>query len=316
MNTHKNARLTFARRQEMVQDMIEHRISARAAAAAQGVSAPTARKWLGRYLAQGDAGLRDASSRPRLSPRAIAPERALVIVELRRRRLTQARIARSVGVSESTVSRVLSRAGLSRWSDLEPSAPSVRYEHRHPGDMVHLDTKKLGRIVRMGHRITGDRRDHVEGAGWEFLFVAVDDHARISFTQMKPDECTPNAIAFLRATVAYFAGLGVTVRRILTDNGSAFRSKRFAAACRKLGLKHSFTRPYRPQTNGKAERFIQSALREWAYGIPYGRSSARTAMLKRWTHHYNWHRPHQGIGGVAPISRLKRSRKNLLTLHI
>jgi transposase InsO family protein len=315
MNTHKNARLTFARRQEMVQDMIEREISPSVAGAAQGVSAPTARKWLGRYLAQGDAGLRDASSRPRLSPRAIAPERALVIVELRRRRLTQARIARSVGVSESTVSRVLGRAGLSRWSDLEPSAPSVRYEHRHPGDMVHLDTKKLGRIVRMGHRITGDRRDHVEGAGWEFLFVAVDDHARISFTQMKSDECTPNAIAFLRATVAYFAGLGVTVRRILTDNGSAFRSKRFAAACRKLGLKHSFTRPYRPQTNGKAERFIQSALREWAYGIPYGRSSERTAMLKRWTHHYNWHRPHQGIGGFAPISRLQRSRKNLLTLH-
>ena len=315
MNTHKNARLTFARRQEMVQDMIERRVSPVAAGAAQGVSAPTARKWLGRFLAQGEAGLRDASSRPRVSPRAIASERALVIVELRRRRLTQARIARSVGVSESTVSRVLSRAGLARWSDLEPSAPSVRYEHRHPGDMVHLDTKKLGRIVRMGHRITGDPRDNVNGAGWEFLFVAIDDHARLSFTQMKPDECTPSAVAFLRATVTHFAGLGVTVRRILTDNGSAFRSKRFARACLLLQLKHSFTRPYRPQTNGKAERFIQSALREWAYAIPYGRSSERTAMLKRWTHHYNWHRPHQGIGGLAPISRLQRSRKNLLTLH-
>jgi transposase InsO family protein len=285
------------------------------AAAVHGVSAPTARKWLGRFLAQGPAGLRDASSRPQVSPRAIAPERALVIVELRRRRLTQARIARSLGVSESTVSRVLTRAGLSRWRDLEPSAPSVRYEHPHPGDLVHLDTKKLGRIVRLGHRITGDPRDRVTGAGWEFLFVAIDDHARIAFTQMKPDERRPSAIAFLRATVAYFATLGVTVRRILTDNGSAFRSKRFQRACQRLALKHSFTRPYRPQTNGKAERFIQSALREWAYGIPYGRSAERTAMLKRWTHHYNWHRPHQGIAGAAPISRLTHSRNNLLTLH-
>jgi transposase InsO family protein len=295
--------------------MIEHQLTPAAAGAKHGVSAPTARKWLGRFLVQGDAGLRDASSRPRVSPRAIPPERALVVVELRRRRLTQAHIARSLGLSESTVSRVLRKAGLSRWRDLLPAEPVVRYEHRHPGDLVHLDTKKLGRIVRTGHRITGDPRDSVEGAGWEFLFVAVDDHARIAFTQMKPDECRPSAVAFLRATVAHFAGLGVAVRRILTDNGSAFRSKDFACACRRLGLQHSFTRPYRPQTNGKAERFIQSALREWAYGIVYGRSAERTAMLRRWTHHYNWHRPHQGIGGIAPISRLERSRKNLLTLH-
>jgi transposase InsO family protein len=315
MNIHKNARLTFVRRQDLVRDMIEHQLTPATAGAKHGVSAPTARKWLGRFLVQGDAGLRDASSRPRVSPRAIPPERVLAVVELRRRRLTQAHIARSLGLSESTVSRVLRRAGLSRWRDLEPAEPVLRYEHRHPGDLVHLDTKKLGRIVRTGHRITGDPRDTVDGAGWEFLFVAVDDHARIAFTQMKPDECRPSAVAFLRATVAHFAGLGVVVRRILTDNGSAFRSKDFAHACRQLGLHHSFTRPYRPQTNGKAERFIQSALREWAYGMSYGRSTERTAMLRRWTHHYNWHRPHQGIGGVAPISRLKRSRKNLLTLH-
>ncbi len=315
MNIHKNARLTFIRRQAMVRDMVEQGMPPVMAAEVHGVSAPTARKWLGRFLAQGPAGLRDASSRPRVSPRAIAPERASAVVELRRRRLTQARIARSLGISDSTVSRVLTRAGLSRWRDLEPSEPSVRYEHEHPGDMVHLDTKKLGRIVRTGHRITGNPRDSVAGAGWEFLFVAIDDHARIAFTQMKPDERRPSAIAFLRATVAYFASLGVSVRRILTDNGSAFRSKRFKRACERLGLKHSFTRPYRPQTNGKAERFIQSALREWAYGISYGRSSERTAMLKRWTHHYNWHRPHQGIGGAAPIHRLQRSRNNLLTLH-
>jgi transposase InsO family protein len=315
MNIHKNARLTFARRLEMVQDVLERRLSPTAAAARHDVSAPTVRKWVGRFLARGEAGLRDASSRPRVSPRAIAPHTALAIVELRRRFLTHARIADSLGVSQSTVSRVLARTGLSRWSDLAPSEPTVRYEHEHPGDLLHIDTKKLGRIVRMGHRVTGDPRDRVDGAGWEFLFVAIDDHARIGFTQIHPDERQDSAVAFLCASQAYFAGLGVTLRRLLTDNGSAFRSKAFAAACRKLRIKHSFTRPYRPQTNGKAERFIQSALREWAYGIPYRRSTERTAMLKRWNHHYNWHRPHQGIGGFAPMSRLSTDRNNLLTLH-
>jgi len=315
MNIHKNARLTVVRRQELVADMVERQVSPAAAAARHGVSAPTARKWLERYLTQGTVGLRDASSRPRVSPRAIAPQQAVAVIELRRRRLTQARIAKSLGISESTVSRIVGRAGLSQLSALEPSEPVVRYEHAAPGDMVHLDTKKLGRIIRTGHRITRNPRDSVAGAGWEFLFVAVDDHARIAFTQMQRDERRDSAIAFLRAMLVYFASLGITVRRILTDNGSAFRSKRFARACQRLGLKHSFTRPYRPQTNGKAERFIQSALREWAYGIAYGRSSERTAMLRRWTHHYNWHRPHHGIGGNAPISRLKRSRNNLLTVH-
>jgi transposase InsO family protein len=315
MNIHKNARLTFARRLEMVKDVTERKLTHADTAGRHGVSVPTVRKWVGRYLTQGEPGLRDASSRPRVSPRAIAPGTALAIVELRRRYLTHARIAHSLGVSASTVSRVLARAGLSRWADLMPTEPVVRYEHEHPGDLLHIDTKKLGRIVRMGHRITGNPRDSVDGAGWEFLFVAVDDHARIGFTQMKPDECQDSAIAFLRASVKYFAGLGVTLQRVLTDNGSAFRAKRFAAACQQLGLKHSFTRPYRPQTNGKAERFIQSALREWAYGIPYHHSTERTAMLKRWNHHYNWHRPHQGIGGVAPMSRLSRTRNNLLTLH-
>jgi transposase InsO family protein len=315
MNIHKNARLTLARRMELVKDILEGRLTLCAAAAAYGVSLPTARKWVGRYLAEGEAGLLDRSSRPRLSPRAISPAKALAIVELRRRKLIQARIAASLGISKSTVGRVLARAGLSRLRDLEPSEPIVRYEHAHPGDMVHIDTKKLGRIERMSHRITGDRRDTVEGAGWEFLFVAVDDHARISFTELYPDERKASAIQFLRNTVAYFRSLGVHIKRVLTDNGSAFRSKRFAKACRRLRLKHSFTRPYRPQTNGKAERFIQSALREWAYGIPYNHSSERADMLDRWTHHYNWHRPHQGINGVAPISRLAQSGNNLLTLH-
>jgi transposase InsO family protein len=279
------------------------------------VSVPTARKWVGRYLTEGESGLADRSSRPERSPRSIAPAKALAIVELRRRRLIHGRIAVSLGVSKSTVGRVLARAGLSRLRDLEPSEPVVRYEHEHPGDLVHIDTKKLGRIERPSHRVTGNRRDRVEGAGWEFLFVAVDDHARIGFTDLYPDEGKASAVQFLDNTVAYFGSLGVRVRRVLTDNGSAFRSKTFAKACQRLGLKHSFTRAYRPQTNGKAERFIQSALREWAYGTVYNHSKDRAAMLDRWIHHYNWHRPHQGIGGHAPISRLAQSKSNLLTLH-
>jgi transposase InsO family protein len=315
MNVHKNARLTFARRLEMVLDIVAKGFTPCTAAAVHGVSEPSARKWLGRYLAEGELGLRDRSSCPRVSPKRISAAKALAIVELRRRRLTQARIASAIGVSKSTVGRVLKRAGLSRLRDLEPSEPAVRYEHERPGDLIHIDTKKLGRIERMSHRVTGNRRDTVEGAGWEFLFVAIDDHARIGFTDMYPDEGKASAVQFLQNTVAYFRCLGVHSKRILTDNGPAFRSKSFAGACRDLGLKHSFTKPYRPQTNGKAERFIQSALREWAYGIPYHHSSERTAMLERWIHHYNWHRPHQGIKGLTPISRLARSHNNLLTLH-
>jgi len=314
MNIHKNARLTLVRRIEMVRSIVERRLRPAVAAAEAGVSEPTARKWLGRYLVEDEPGLRDRSSRPKRSPRSIRPEKALAIVELRRRRLTQARIAASLEVSKSTVGRVLKRAGLSRLRDLEPSAPIVRYEHERPGDLIHIDTKKLGRIERMGKRIPGSSHSPIK-AGWEYLFVAIDDYARIGFTDMYPDEAKASATQFLQNTVAYFRSLGVRPKRVLTDNGSSFRSKQFAKTCRRLRLKHSFTRPYRPQTNGKAERFIQSALREWAYGIPYNHSSERTAMLERWMHHYNWHRPHQGIKGVAPISRLARSHNNLLTLH-
>jgi len=315
MNSHKHARLTYARRLEMVQQMIEWGWSSCVAGAAHGVTAATARKWQGRYLASGEAGLVDASSRPARSPRAIAPAKALLIVELRRRRMTQARIALSVGVSDSTVSRVLARAGLSKLSDLQPCEPVVRYEHDSPGDLLHIDTKKLGRIERPSHRVTGNRRDSVGGAGWEMLFVAVDDHARIAFTAMHPDEKTPQAVQFLRDAVAYYARLGIPVCRVLTDNGSAFRSRDFAGACAELGIAHKFTRAYRPQTNGKAERFIQSALREWAYGWTYQNSLQRTRALASWQHHYNWHRPHAGIGGTFPMSRLTKSRHNLLTVH-
>ena len=316
MNIHKNARLTLLRRIEMVKDMTQRGLGATAAAAAYGVTAPTARKWLGRYLADGVGALTDASSRPARSPRAISPAKALAIVELRHKRLTQARIAVALGVSCSTVGRVLARAGLSRLNDLQPTEPVVRYEHAAPGQMLHIDTKKLGRIERPSHRVTGNRRDSVDGAGWETLFVAIDDHARIAFTDMHPDEKTPQAVQFLRNAVAYYRSLGVTIERLLTDNGSAFRSKDFAQACRQLGIRQRFTRPYRPQTNGKAERFIQSALREWAYGFTYQNSSERTQALDHWLHHYNWHRPHQGIGGVTPMTRLTKSRNNLLTLHI
>ena len=315
MNTHKNARLTFARRLEMVHDLTERGISQNAAAQAHAVSLPTVCKWLGRYLVQGEAGLADRSSRPGRSPRAIAPSTALAIVQLRRQRLTHARIATSLSVSKSTVGRILARAGLSRWKDLEPVVPIHRYEHAAAGDLLHIDTKKLGRIDRPSHRVTGNRRDTVAGAGWEMLFVAIDDHARIGFTDMFPDETKTSAVQFLDNAVAYYKSLGVLVKRVLTDNGPAFRSRDFASACSRLKIKHSFTRPYRPQTNGKAERFIQSALREWAYGFVYQTSNQRAETLDDWIHHYNWHRPHQGIGGFAPMTRLKSSRNNLLTLH-
>jgi transposase InsO family protein len=316
MNTHKNARLTFARRIELVTDIVERKHTPCAAAAAHGVTAATARKWLGRYLAQGEAALADRSSRPHCSPRSMPAATALAIVELRHRRLTHARIAASLGVSKSSVGRVLARAGLSRLSDLQPVDPVQRYEHAAPGDLLHIDTKKLGRIERPSHRVTGERRDAVRGAGWEFLFVAIDDHARIGFTDMYPDERGGSAEKFLRNAHAYYTSLGVRLKAVLTDNGSAFRSNAFRGACAELGLKQRFTRAYRPQTNGKAERFIQSALREWAYAFSYQHSTERTDTLEAWMHHYNWHRPHQGIGGTTPMSRLRTSRNNLLTLHI
>lgn len=230
--------------------------------------------------------------------------------------MTQARIAEYLSLSKATVSRVLARAGLARLSDLEPAEPAQRYEHERPGDLIHIDTKKLGRIEKTGHRATGDRRIRSRGAGWEVLFVAVDDHARIAYTELYPDESQENACRFLANAHAYYCSLDARPKALLTDNGSAFRAKSFSRVCATLELKHRYTRPYRPQTNGKAERFIQSALREWAYGFVYKNSDERTDMLRQWNHHYNWHRPHQGIGGKAPMSRLSTNRNNLLQLHI
>ena len=316
MNSHKNARLTHLRRLEMVQDITERGASAADAALKHGVSAVTARKWLARYLADGAAGLLDKSSRPEKSPRSISPEVALAIVELRRKLFLQARIASYMGVSRATVSRVLRRAGLSRLSDLRPDEPVQRYEREHPGELLHIDIKKLGRFDKVGHRITGDRTQRARNIGWDFVFVAVDDHSRLAFTQIYPDETRHSAEAFLRAAVDYFASVGVPIQRVLSDNGMAFRSALFGASCLELGITQKFTRAYRPQTNGKAERFIQSALREWAYGHTYANSEQRRAALPVWNHFYNWHRPHHGINLVPPMSRLAMSRKNLLTLHM
>ena len=315
MNTHKNARLTYLRRLEMVQDMTLRGTCPTQAAATQGVSAVTARKWLARFLAGGAEALLDKSSRPARSPRSINPEVALTIVELRRKLLLQSNIATYVGVSKATVSRVLRRAGLSRLSDLRPQEPVQRYERDAPGDLLHIDIKKLARIEKAGHRVTGNRAGRVQGAGWEFLYVAIDDHSRIAFTEMYPDERKESAISFLNSAVAYYSKLGITVQRLITDNGPAFHSKAFVAECMGLAIKQKFTRAYRPQTNGKAERFIQSAIREWGYGRTYTHSDERRAALPVWNHFYNWHRQHHGIGCQPPMSRLPGLDNNLLTLH-
>lgn len=316
MNSHKNARLTYLRRLELVRDMTEGGLSASEAALRQGVSAVTARKWHARYLAGGAQALLDKSSRPARSPRAIDERVAATIVELRRKLFLQAHIAAYMGVSKATVSRVLKRAGLSRLSDLRPAEPIQRYEREAPGELLHIDIKKLGRFEQLGHRISGDRQHRSRDAGWEFVFVAVNDHSRIAFTQIHPDETQYSAASFLRAALAHFERLGICIQRVITDNGGAFRSSGFAEACLEAGIAQRFTRAFRPQTNGKAERFIQSALREWAYGRAYPTSEDRRAALPIWTHFYNWHRHHHGIGCLPPMSRLSASRKNLLTLHI
>jgi len=315
MNTHKNARLTYLRRLEMVQDITERGLAASEAAAKQGVSAVTARKWHGRYLAGGAAALADKSSRPQLSPRAVDPSVAMTIVELRRKLFLQARIAAYTGVSKATVSRVLRRAGMSKLTDLSPKEDVQRYERDAPGELLHIDIKKLGRFDKVGHRITGDRTQRARDIGWDHVFVAVDDHSRVAFTQIYPGETKQSAESFLRASVSYFERLNVPIQRVITDNGKCFHSALFGAACLELGIAQKFTRAYRPQTNGKAERFVQSVLREWAYGRIYANSDQRNAALPVWNHFYNWHREHHGIGLKPPMSRLSLSRKNVLTLH-
>ena len=236
---------------------------------------------------------------------------------LRRQRWTGQQAAHETGVSPATVSRILRRARLSRIRDLEPAEPVIRYERKKPGDMIHLDIKKLGRFERVGHRITGDRtaQSNSRGIGWEFVHVCIDDNSRISFSQIFPDEKAVSAMAFLKAALAYYKGLGVSVARVMTDNGSCYKSHAFRDLCRDLKLRHIRTKPYTPKTNGKAERFIQTALREWAYAKPYPSSDQRAAELPTWLHRYNWHRPHGGIKLQTPISRLGLTVDNLLGLQ-
>ena len=235
---------------------------------------------------------------------------------MRRQRHTGKQIAVELEVSPATVSRILRRLGLSRIRDLEPVEPVKRYEREHPGELIHIDIKKLGRFVRPGHRITGDRqKGESRGAGHEFVHVAIDDASRLAFSQIRPDEKKESAIAFLDNVVTYFQSLGIKVAGIMTDNGSCYRAKAFAKACKRLGLKHIFTRPYRPQTNGKAERFIQTALREWAYARAYETSDQRAKDLPVWLHHYNWHRSHGSLQDKPPISRLAIPQDDLLRFH-
>ena len=321
MDIHKNARLTPHGRAWIVRQ-VESGQTPKAVAEAAGVCPRTVRKWVARYLAEGAAGLADRSSRPRRlyrpTPQAIVDRVAV----LRRQRLTGQQIALETGVSPATVSRILKRLGLNKLKALDPAEPIRRYEREHPGELIHIDIKKLGRIDGIGHRITGERRGQSnrrargEGLGWEFVHVCIDDASRIAFTQIKPDEKARSAVPFLKAAVAYYASLGIKVARVMTDNGSCYKSFAFARACKRLGLKHIRTKPYTPKTNGKAERFIQTALREWAYATAYTHSNHRTADLPRWLHRYNWHRPHAGIGAKTPISRLGLSENNLLRLHI
>lgn len=317
MDVHKNACLTPRGRAGLVRRVLELGQAPSAVAAELGVSPKTVRKWVARFQSEGTGGLADRSSRPHRL-RAATPEAVCRrIVELRRQRWTGAQIAGEVGVSPATVSRVLRRAGLSRLRDLAPAEPARRYEHDAPGDMIHLDIKKLGRFARAGHRVTGHYPGHPtsDGAGWEFVHVCIDDASRIAFSRIFPNEKKQSAVAFLEAALAYYASLGITVKRVMTDNGACYKSHAFRDTCRRLGLKHIRTRPYTPRTNGKAERFIQTALREWAYARAYDTSDQRAAELPRWLHRYNWHRPHGSLKAQTPISRLGLTGNNLLRLH-
>ena len=268
-----------------------------------------------RYQAEGADGLRDRSSRPHRQPRVLPAAVAAQVVALRRRRWSGAHIAATVHVSPATVSRILRRAGLQRLAALDPPPPVRRYEHPHPGDLLHLDIKKLGRFRRAGHRVTHDRRHTSPGAGWEYVHVCVDDHSRVAFSQIYPDETAASATAFLAAALAYYQHLGIQVRRVLTDNGGCYRSRAFNARCLTAGLRHRYTRPFTPRTNGKAERFIQTALREWAYAHVYHTSAERAAHLPPWIHRYNWHRPHASLKARPPISRIGLTGDNLLRFH-
>jgi transposase InsO family protein len=311
MNVHKNARMTVHGRLLLVQRVIDAGWRVGDAAAAAGVSKRTAYTWLARWRAGGAPALGDRSSTPARSPRRLAAEVITAIEHLRRQRWTGPRIARALGRPVSTVGTVLRRLGLGRLSALEAKPPTVRYERSAAGELLHIDSKKLGRIEGLGHRITGDRRGRTRGRGWEYLHVAIDDASRLAYTELLPDERGPSCAGFLTRAAAWFAGLGVRIERVMTDNAFAYtRSQAFKAALAELGVRHLTTRPYTPRTNGKAERFIQTALREWLYAKPYASSAARVFDMPAWLHWYNHHRPHAGIHAATPASRLNNLLRN------
>jgi transposase InsO family protein len=316
MDIHKNARLTAYGRERLAK-MILSGQTPEAASEAVGVCPRTGRKWADRFKQEGLAGLQDRSSRPHRLRQPTAPEVIERIESLRRQRLPGKEIAATVGVSAATVSHMLKRLGLSKLSALEPAEPPRRYERERPGEMIHIDIKKLGKFNQIGHRITGDRKgqSNSRGVGWEYVHVCIDDASRVAFSKIMKTERRRSAVAFLKAAVAYYASLGVTVERVMTDNGSCYRSSAFAKACRRLHLKHIRTKPYTPRTNGKAERFIQTSLREWAYARAYLNSKQRAHELPFFMHRYNWHRPHASIGRMPPITRLGLTKDNLLRLH-
>jgi transposase InsO family protein len=316
MNMHQNARLTPKGRELLIQRLHrgEHPEDV---ACAMGVSVRTVYKWRRRYREEGLAGLQDRSSRPLNSPARTLETIETQVIELRRGKRIYDLIAKQTGLSRATVGRILVRHGLNRWRDLEPAEPVIRYERDRPGEMIHMDIKKLGKFDRVGHRITNDRhgQSSARGIGWEFVHVSVDDHSRLAFSQVLKSERKECAMAFLKAAVAWYKGLGIKIERVMTDNGSCYRSKAFNNLCKAMGIRHIYTKPYTPKTNGKAERFIQSSLREWAYAQAYDTSQRRKAELPYWLHHYNWHRPHAGIKGKIPISRSGLDVNKLMRLH-
>src|ERR1700722_9507496 len=303
MDLHQNARLTFRSREALAKKIMIERLTLNAAAAAFNVSRKTAAKWRSRYRTLGLPGLRDRSSRPLHSPRRTSSEWTAQVITLRRQLRPAYQIAQATGLSAATISRILQKAHLNRWRHLHPAPPVVRYEHPAPGDLLHLDIKGMTRYQQVSIRGDGRRRGRPQFAGWQALHVAIDDHSRLAFSRMLPNQQSETAIAFLHAAVDFYAQHGIAIRRLLTDNGSCYRSRQFRAACLQLGIQHRFTRPYTPRTNGKAERFIQTALREWAYVRHYLNSEERDQQLSPWLDHYNFHRPHGSLGYAPPISR-------------
>jgi transposase InsO family protein len=313
MKVHANAPLGPKGRATMVLRVVEQEWSLAEAAEAAGVSDRTCSKWVARYRAEGESGLHDRSSAPKSIPHRTPDDLVEAIAALRRLRMTGAEIAFCLAMALSTVSAILTRIGLGKLSRLEPPEPPNRYERRHAGELIHIDVKKLGRIRGAGHRVTGQRssqrRTRVNGrrtgvAGWEFVHVCVDDATRLAYVEVLADEKATTAIGFLHRAKAFYASHGITVERVMTDNGSAYRSTIHAFACRAMGLRHLRTRPYRPRTNGKAERFIRTMLGSWAYGPIYGTSRERTAALDGWLWIYNHRRPHGSLSHKTPIARL------------